>query len=202
MSIIIANQLQHNTSGSAINVVGSSSTTGIGSTGTPTNSTDFVTKSYADGLVGATPKIQIYMIDNATATVIAAANTPVKVLGTTTILSTPLSLNAVDFDSPASNRIRYTGATTIAVGVNIAVTLIAGNANQNFGGYLYKNGVNIGTGFKQEGSIATATTTRVGYNAYGFVEMATNDYIEFFIENQTAANNLTVRQLQITVGGV
>lgn len=203
MSILKINQIQHNTSGSAISVIGSASTSGLGSTGTPTASTDFTTKAYVDSVLNSsTPKIQIFMIDNATATVIAAANTPVKALGTTVILSSPISLNAVDFDMPANNRLRYTGASTIAVGVNIGATIISANNTQNFGGYLFKNGVNVGNGFKQEGSIATAATIRAGYNAYGFVELTTNDFLEFFIENQTAANTLTVRQLQITIGGL
>jgi len=170
--------------------------------GTPTNNNDLVNKSYVDAIVNmASNKIQIYMIDNAVTTTIAAINTPVKALGTTTLLTSPLVLNALNFDMPISNRIRYIGTETV-VGINITATLISANNSQNFGGYLYKNGVNIGNGFKQEGSIPTSATSRVGYGAYGFINLVTNDYLEFFIENQTAANPLTVRQLQITVGTI
>lgn len=198
MSILVANQIQHNTPGSAINVVGSASTTGLGSTGTPTNTTDFATKGYVDDTVNAaTPTIQIYMIDNATATTIGAANTPTKASGTTTLKS-----GNVSFDMPTNNRVRYTGTDTITVGVNIAASISSGNATQTIGGYLYKNGANSGGGFKQESTTSTATTSRTAYNAYGYVEMATNDYLEFWVENQTAGNNVTVRQLQITVGSV
>ena len=171
--------------------------------GTPTNNNDLVNKSYVDAIANMAPnKIQIYMIDNAVATTIAAINTPVKALGTTTLLTSPLVLNALNFDMPISNRIRYIGTGETVVRVNIAATLISANNNQNFAGYLYKNGVNIGTGFKQEGSITTSATTRVGYNSGGFINLVTNDYLEFFIENQTAVNPLTVRQLQITVAAI
>lgn len=171
--------------------------------GTPTNNNDLVNKSYVDSIVNMAPnKIHIYMIDNAVATTIAAINTPVKALGTTTLLTSPLVLNALNFDMPISNRIRYIGTGETVVRVNIAATLISANNNQNFAGYLYKNGVNIGTGFKQEGSITTSATTRVGYTSNGFINLVTNDYLEFFIENQTAVNPLTVRQLQITVATI
>jgi hypothetical protein len=196
MSILNVNQIQHNTSGSAINVVGSASTTGMGSTGTPTNTTDFTTKGYVDDTVNAAfPTIQIYMIDNATATTIAAANTPVKAAGTTTLKS-----GNVSFDMPQNNRIRYTGTGTIIVGVNLASTISSGNATQTIGGYLYKNGANVGEGFKQEATTSTATTSRANYNAYGYVELVTNDYLELYVENQTGSNNITVRQLQISIG--
>ena len=171
--------------------------------GTPTNNNDLVNKSYVDAIANMTPnKIQIYMIDNAVATTIAAINTPVKALGTTTLLTSPLVLNALNFDMPISNRIRYIGTRETVVRVNITATLISANNNQNFAGFLYKNGVNIGTGFKQEGSITTSATTRVGYTSNGFINLVTNDYLEFFIENQTAVNPLTVRQLQITVAAI
>lgn len=170
---------------------------------TPSANNDAATKLYVDTLTNAAlPKINIYMVDNATATAIAAANTPVKAAGTTLVNNSPLSVNAVDFDMPANNRVRYIGTSTIAVGVNYAISATSATANQTFGFYLYKNGVNIGLGFKQESTMSTATTSRTGATAYGFVEMATNDYLEVFVENQTAANAITVRQLQITVGGL
>lgn len=132
-----------------------------------------------------------YMQGNATATVIAATGTPVKVAGTTT--ETTISQR---FTATTANRATYDGAITRDFKITAVCSLASGNNNQ-IGVYVAKNG-----------SVLNESETYVTTNAAGRLENGTvqvlteledTDYIEIWVENNTAINNITVEDLNVII---
>jgi len=134
---------------------------------------------------------QVYMQGNATATVIASTATPVLVAGTWTV---DLSTNAT---CTTAGRITYTGTTTQILTINAALSLDpASGSNQNIQVYLYKNGSAI-AGSRIESKINNSEHLAVPL-VYQ-VSMATNDYIEIYVQNSTATNNITVSRAVLSI---
>ena len=134
---------------------------------------------------------QVYMQGNSTATVIASTATPVLVAGTWTV---DLSTNAT---CTTAGRITYTGTTTQILTINAALSLDpASGSNQNLQVYLYKNGAAI-AGSRMEAKINSGEHKEVSL-VYQ-VSMATNDYIEIYVQNSTATNNITVSRAVLSI---
>jgi hypothetical protein len=131
---------------------------------------------------------------NTTATTIAATGTRVKISGTTT-----LQAISQKFTMPTNNRLTYNGAITRDFLVQVTASLEAGNG-QELGMYIAKNGTvqttstNMGT---------TGGTGRADNNACQMIiSLSTNDYIEVFVSNETAATNITATYLSVIVESV
>jgi hypothetical protein len=134
---------------------------------------------------------QVYMQGNSTATVIASTATPVLVAGTWTV---DLSTNAT---CTTAGRITYTGATTQILKINAALSLDpASGSNQNLQVYLYKNGSAI-AGSRMEAKINSGEHKEVSL-VYQ-ISMAINDYIEIYVQNSTATNNITVSRAVLSI---
>jgi hypothetical protein len=134
---------------------------------------------------------QVYMQSNATATVIASTATPVLVAGTWTV---DLSTNAT---CTTAGRITYTGTTTQILTINAALSIDpASGSNQNIQVYLYKNGSAI-AGSRIESKINHGEHLAVPL-VYQ-VSMATNDFIEIYVQNSTATNNITVSRAVLSI---
>lgn len=134
---------------------------------------------------------QVYMQGNATATVIASTATPVLVAGTWTV---DLSTNAT---CTTAGRITYTGTTTQVLTINAALSLDpASGSNQNLQVYLYKNGSAI-AGSRIEAKVDSGDHLAVPL-VYQ-ISMATNDYIEIYVQNSTATNNITVSRAVLSI---
>jgi hypothetical protein len=134
---------------------------------------------------------QVYMQGNTTATVIASTATPVLVAGTWTV---DLSTNAT---CTTAGRITYTGATTQILKINAALSLDpASGSNQDLQVYLYKNGSAI-AGSRMEAKINTNEHKEVSL-VYQ-ISMAINDYIEIYVQNSTATNNITVSRAVLSI---
>ena len=134
---------------------------------------------------------QVYMQSNATATVIASTATPVLVAGTWTV---DLSTNAT---CTTAGRITYTGTTTQVLTINAALSLDpASGSNQNLQVYLYKNGSAI-AGSRIESKVNNSEHLAVPL-VYQ-ISMATNDYIEIYVQNSTATNNITVSRAVLSI---
>lgn len=131
------------------------------------------------------------MISNATATVISAINTPVKVAGTTVNSSVTQR-----FDNSVSNKIVYTGAVSrlFAVVANFSAT--SGN-NDTCGFFLYKNGVLIPATSNYSTMQGNGRAENIIVQC--LVELQQNDYIELYCQNNTATFNITVTDMQITI---
>lgn len=160
---------------------------GTGITLTAASSTITITNTPAVAQVRG----QVYMQGNATATVIASTATPVLVAGTWTV---DLSTNAT---CTTAGRITYTGTTTQILTINAALSLdpVSGS-NQNLQVYLYKNGSAI-AGSRIESKVNTGEHLAVPL-VYQ-ISMATNDYIEIYVQNSTATNNITVSRAVLSI---
>lgn len=160
---------------------------GTGITLTAASSTITITNAPAAAQVRG----QVYMQSNATATVIASTATPVLVAGTWTV---DLSTNAT---CTTAGRITYTGTTTQILTINAALSLdpVSGS-NQNLQVYLYKNGSAI-AGSRIESKVNTGEHLAVPL-VYQ-ISMATNDYIEIYVQNSTATNNITVSRAVLSI---
>jgi hypothetical protein len=134
---------------------------------------------------------QVYMQGNATATTIASTSTPVKVAGTWTV---DIETN---FTGTTGGRLTYTGAETQVVRVSAALTLSpVSGANQHISVYVAKGGSVI-TGSRQQAHITNGADMVIPLTWQ--LSMATNDYIELFVQNGTATNNITVSRVVLSV---
>lgn len=143
------------------------------------------------GITNTTSVAQYYMTSNATATVISATGTFVKIAGTTTAGSI-----AQKFDLSTSNRAVYTGASSSNFRIVAFASMTSGN-NQTIRMRVAVNGITL------VDSTARFQTTGSGEaSSIGVQTLATlnpSDYIELFITNDTAVNNITVTELNLTV---
>lgn len=132
-----------------------------------------------------------YMHGNATTTTISATGTPVKVAGTTTE-----SAISQKFDNSTTNRALYEGAIPRNFEVQIVFSLSSGSNNQ-IGFYVAKNGTELNE------SETYVTTDAGGVLENGYVQVLVpledGDYIEAFVENNTATNNVLVDNLNLIV---
>jgi hypothetical protein len=132
----------------------------------------------------------VYMQGNATATVIASTSTPVKVGGTWT---TDI---ASSFTATTGGRLTYTGTETQVVRIDCALTLSpVSGANQHISAYIAKNG-SVVTGSRQETHVSNGTDMNMSVCWQS--SLATNDYIEVFVQNGTAVNNITVSRIVLS----
>lgn len=131
------------------------------------------------------------MIGNGTATTISATSTPVKVAGTTTLQSI-----SQKFSSPSSNRATYIGAITRNFKVSVEMSVSSGNGNQ-VGVYVAKNGTVIDESENYATTNAGGRAENIGCQT--ITNMSENDYIEIFVENATATNNITVSELSVII---
>jgi hypothetical protein len=126
---------------------------------------------------------QVVLHGNATATVITTQNTPVKVAGTF------VTDAAASFTTDATGRLTYTGSTTTVVQFVASVTLVPVGTNQLLTIQLAKNGTPI-TNAKMTRTVSSGASGNVSivFN----ISMATSDYIELFVANNSSTNDITV----------
>lgn len=134
---------------------------------------------------------QVYMQGNSTATVIASTATPVKVAGTWTV-----DIGS-SFTGTTGGRLTYTGAETQICRVETSLSLdpVSG-ANQHISVYLAKNGTTI-AGSRQMAHISHGAEMNMSLTWQ--LSLATNDYIEVFVQNGTATNNITVSRVVLSI---
>ena len=132
------------------------------------------------------------MNSNLTATIIDTAGVAVKVAGTTTFQDISQKFDTQD----VSNRARYTGAITRDFQITILVSVTSGNGNQ-IGVYVAKNGVVVSA--SESYGTANASGRVENITCQSILSLATNDYIEVFVENDAATNNITATELSVIV---
>lgn len=142
------------------------------------------------GIANSNEISQYYMNGNSTATIIGATNTPIKVSGTTTNSSVTQKF------THTNNRATYVGSLTRQFLVTATLSLESGTNNQ-IGCYIAKNG---SVSVESEVYGTTSGTGRAeNITIQTLVELSTNDYIEIFVENATAINNILVTDLNVIV---
>ena len=131
---------------------------------------------------------------NATATTIAATNTPVKIAGTTTQGS-----GSIGLVMSGDNRILNNSGNTITVEVLAVVSYsknAGGGGDNGYTVYINQNGTTIigskSTSFSNNGVETVANPTWI-------TTMANGDFFEVWITNLTAANDVLVSDLSLIV---
>ena len=124
-------------------------------------------------------------ISSSVETVISAVNTPVKMLGTTMLVT-----GGDGFSMPVNNRLQWDGDVPVRVAVVCGFSITAAANNKIMVAHLALNGSVI---VSSEAPRKIGTGTDIGRaNLVGQVVMNTGDYIEGWIENTTDSTNLTV----------
>lgn len=124
---------------------------------------------------------EYYVENNATATIIGGAGTYVKLAGTTTALAANSGF------SHTNNRLTCTSVVSKLYSVKAIVTFTS-TAGNIIAIKIYKNGSEI-LGSKVR-TTANAAGREENVSSFGFTELALNDYVEIWVTNETAANNV------------
>lgn len=132
----------------------------------------------------------IYITGSAS-TVFSAINTPVKLAGTTTAAS------LFRTTSPANNRMTYTGAKTRRFQVMGTLSMTAAGSNKNFSFYIAKNGVILPE--SKQWLRLNASSDRDCVSLSCTVQLAPNDYIEVWVENNSDATAIIVESLNLSM---
>ncbi len=130
-------------------------------------------------------------------TVIAAASTPAKALGTTALGP---GLTAVDFDMPANNRLRWIGSETRVMHVAASFSMTAASNSIVVALYVAKNDVVLPAS-RVRRKIGTGSDVGTGA-MHVAVEMDPNDYLEVWLENEDTGADLTLETLNLFAMGM
>jgi hypothetical protein len=145
--------------------------------------------SNCKGIVNSSAIAQMHFNNNATATVVGAANTFVKVAGVTI----PNNINQKF--SHTNNRLTYSGGINRSFKIG-AVASVAANNGQIVSVRIAKNGVPLSD------SEAQATISANGrfenLKSQTIIEMTTNDFVELFLAN-SANTNVTAQELNVII---
>jgi hypothetical protein len=136
----------------------------------------------------------MYMQNNATATVITTASTPVKVEGATTAGASNQRF------SHSNNRLTYDGARTRYFKVVAMGSMINAGNNDEYGLYIYKNGSAV---VESEKYITANGAGRVeSFAIQAVVELSTSDYVEIWIENVADVDDATISFLNVIINPI
>jgi hypothetical protein len=134
---------------------------------------------------GARPHGLVTMTGNTTTTTIAGAGTPVLIAGTWTVGDEDT------FTGSTAGRLTYTGAETLDMVVDASITFRSAAAgNVDVALQMYKNGSGAAPTSKRIGPCDGTAGGVVSMPFY--IEMAQNDYIELYVANEDATDNITV----------
>ena len=136
----------------------------------------------------------MYMESNATATPIAVLGTWYKIAGTTTA-----GISLYDFTMPANNRLTYSDTITRHAHILGFATITSGSNNQVGEIAVFKNGVIVPGSVVEFKCLSAGDPITVPIVAE--TNMAPTDYVEAFILNETAANDMTVEYFKLRVEG-
>lgn len=144
------------------------------------------------GITNTSANGQMYMHGNATATTVAAANTYYKVAGTTTA-----GANNSKF-THTSNRLTYSGSVSRRFLVICTLSFNSGNNNACRFGLYASASASVRTESKV---LATADLAGRAENVtfQDVIEMQNADYIEVHCENTSAATDITVSDMNVTI---
>ena len=143
------------------------------------------------GILNTSAVGNYYMRENATPTTFSAADTPTKILGTTTANSINQKFTHTD------NRLTYVGALEGDFQVSAVCTFVCSSSNETVGLYVAKNGVPLA-----DSEMYTRSDSRnraEGISIQTITQLTTNDYLEIWIENVNDSSNITVEFLNTIV---
>ncbi len=125
------------------------------------------------------------------ATPFAAANTPIKISGTTT------TVNLFRFTSAVNNRLVYSGTKSRFFTCTGSISVTAATSNKTFNFYIAKNGVILPES-KQSRKISNGADVGA-LSITATVSLDTNDYVELWVENTTDATAITAEAMNLAI---
>jgi hypothetical protein len=147
-----------------------------------------------DLIVSLVPAYGSMYVSTAIETAVAAQNTPLKALGTTT------AGDALHHFTHAANRLTYTGTPDRDFTITVALSLTAAQNNQVLAFHIAKNGAVIAASEIQR---KAATGADIGAASVMVeIDLSTNDYVELWVENKSADTNLTIEFMNFEIGGI
>jgi hypothetical protein len=143
------------------------------------------------GISNSAELANYYMQNNATLTDIVTQGVAIKIAGTTTAASINQRF------THSNNRATYVGALTRAFKVSAVASVTSATANKQIGFYVAKNGAVLPD---SEMYVTTNANNRAESVAVQtIVSLATNDYIEIYVENDTDNTDVTVTYLNTII---
>lgn len=129
---------------------------------------------------------EVDLINNAVNTVIASASTAVLIAGVWTVEAN----NATLITGSTAGRVTYTGKNTVNLDVEALLTGNPVSGSKVVTYHLYKNGFSLDV--TRSFTISSSAPLKIQFPA--IVAMSTNDYIEFYVSNDTDSINVLVSQ--------
>lgn len=148
---------------------------------------------------------EISFYGNSTVTTITTTQTWTKISITTA------NGVAMDWDSPSAGKLRYTGTATRVMHCGCTISSKPAGANDTFKYVVVKNGSWNGSDEYSSGTILSAGTITLSQRTGGITystaihimtSMATNDYIELAVWNDTSAQDVTVIDMNLFAVGM
>ena len=130
-------------------------------------------------------------ITSSTNTIITAANTPVKIAGTTS------GLNLFRVTSTTDNRLTYTGTKTRFFTYTGSISVTASDNGKRFVFYIAKNGTILSES-QQSRKIANGSD-RGSISISGVIELETDDYLEVWVENINDSTNIKAQSMNLLI---
>lgn len=146
------------------------------------------------GSLPLTQEFGCYNFSTKAETTIASTGVHVKAAGTTTLLS-----SSGNVDMPANNRIRYTGAGTRTFLTIAALSSVCATNNQDLT-FAFAEGGTVDTDTEITRRIGTGTDQGAMAIVSAF-ELATNEYVEVFVANETTTANMTINLGNVIIWG-
>ena len=147
------------------------------------------------GVLNSVSGVVNTLVNNVTNTAIAAASTPVAIDtgGGATLQA------AVRYTVAAGGRSTYTGSKQVYVSLHTSLTYEKqGGGTDTYNFFYYKNGVLLsGSQTQVVGGTGTSASGAISM-VYGTL-MNQNDYIEIYVENAGATNDILIKDYQIVI---
>jgi len=125
------------------------------------------------------------------ATTFTVAGVAVKALGTTA------STNLFRVTNPSNNRLTYTGSKTRSFQVSCSMSITQPSNNRSFSFFIAKNGVIVPES-RQDAKVVSSTD-QVSLTLACITSLAPGDYVEVWVENQTATTSVTIQTLNLSL---
>ena len=124
-------------------------------------------------------------------TVITGSDTPTKVAGTTT------ALNLFRVESAENNKLTYKGEKTRFFTYTCALTVTSEGSNNDFSFYIAKEGTVLPE--SKQGRKISNGADRGSISISGVVQLAPNESIEVYVENNTNGADITVESMNLSM---
>ena len=141
------------------------------------------------GIKDTRPDALVFLLNNVTETSISTINTPVIISGTYN------EERVSHFSSNSSGRITYVGEKNFVTPIKVGGSVVAASTNKVITFYIAKNGTVV----SNSGISINSTANQRAFVLMWQLDMAPNDYIEVFVENNTDTTNVTVSDMNIVV---